>query len=74
MGQPIQIILMKQLAGYLSCFWLLPTETYSFTMNRLRPFLAGGSMKQELCLRRSGPRLSRPRIPRDTRSRLRTYR
>jgi hypothetical protein len=30
------------------CFWLAPTETYFFTMNRLRPFLAGGSMKQEL--------------------------
>jgi predicted ATPase len=50
------------------------TETYFFTMNRLRPFLAGGSMKQALCLQRSGHRPSRPRIPRGTRSPQRTYR
>ena len=62
MAQPIQIILMRQLAGYLNVplFSLVPTETCFFTMNRLRSFLVGGSMKQELCLRRSGPRLSRP--------------
>ena len=76
MAQPIQIILIRQLAGYLHVpmFLVGPNGDLFFTMNRLRPFLAGGSMKRGLCRQRSGPRLSRPRIPRDTRSRQRTYR
>jgi hypothetical protein len=76
MAQPIQIILMRRLAEYLSVplFLVGPNGDLLFTMNRLRPFSAGGSMKRELCLQRSGPRPSRPRIPRDTRSHQRTYR
>ncbi len=76
MAQPIQMILMKQLAGYLSVplFLVGPNGDLLFYNESLRPFLAGGSMKRELCLQRSGPPLSRRRIPRVTRFPQSTYR
>jgi hypothetical protein len=76
MAQPIQIILMRQLAGYLSVplFLVGPNGDLLFYNEPAEAILGRGSMKRELCRQRSGPRLSRPRIPRDTRSRQRTYR
>jgi hypothetical protein len=76
MAQPIQIILMRQLAGYLSVplFLVGPNGDLLFYNEPAETILGRSLMKRELCLQRSGPRLSRPRIPRDTRSRQRTYR
>ena len=76
MAQPIQIILMRQLAGYLSVplFLVGPNGDLLFYNEPAEAFLVGGSMKRELCMQRSGPRLSRPRIPRVTRFPQSTYR
>ena len=76
MAQPIQIILMRRLAEYLSVplFLVGPNGDLLFYNEPAEVILGRRIDETELCLRRSGPRLSRPRIPRDTRSRLRTYR
>ncbi len=74
MAQPIQMILMKQLAGYLSVplFLVGPNGDLLFYNEPAEAIL--GLMKQELCLQRSGPRLSRLRIPRVTLFRQSAYR
>ena len=76
MAQTIQIILMRQLAGYLSVplFLVGPKGDLLFYNEPAEAILGRRFDETGAILQRSGPRLSRPRIPRDTRSRHRTYR